>query len=33
MAGRRTITVVTDVTAESGKLISRTTQTQAVLIP
>lgn len=31
MAGRRTITVVTDVVAASGKVVSRTTQTQAVL--
>ena len=31
MAGRRTITVVTDVLAPSGKVVSRTTQTQAVL--
>lgn len=31
MAGRRTITVVTDVMAPSGKVVSRTTQTQAVL--
>lgn len=33
MAGRRTVTVATDVTAATGKLISRTTQTQAVLLP
>ncbi len=33
MAGRRTVTVTTDVIAESGKVVSRTTQTQAVLLP
>lgn len=32
MAGRRTVTVTTDVIAPSGKLVSRTTQTQAVLV-
>jgi uncharacterized protein (TIGR00369 family) len=31
MAGRRTITVVTDVVNPAGKVVSRTTQTQAVL--
>jgi len=31
MAGRRTITVTTDVINPDGKVVSRTTQTQAVL--
>ena len=31
MAGRRTITVTTDVINPEGKVVSRTTQTQAVL--
>jgi 1,4-dihydroxy-2-naphthoyl-CoA hydrolase len=31
MAGRRTITVTTDVINPAGKVVSRTTQTQAVL--
>ena len=30
-AGRRTIVVQTDITAPDGKLVSRTTQTQAVI--
>lgn len=32
-AGRRTIVVQTDITNDQGKLVTRTTQTQSVLIP